>query len=177
MAKTAKAKDQALREARAQLEAERAGLADLRALFLDGLTPEQQQALAAQASTQRRENWIAAEAKRRAEALAELARKAAGAALVFARRGVRAIEEAAGRWRAVDWGKVEQETVREAVTEHGRSMAETVGALLDHSPGHAGTSREQAAEILAEVARREASQPQRQRQRQESARDYGPAPR
>ena len=110
-------------------------------------------------------------------ALAELARKAAGAALVFARRGVRAIEEAAGRWRSVDWGKVEQETVREAVAEHGRSMSETVGALLDHSPGHAGTSREQAADILAEVARREASQPQRQRQRPESTRDYGPAPR
>ena len=177
MAKTAKAKDQALREARAQLEAERARLADLRALFLDGLTPEQQQALAAQAANQRRENWIAAEAKRRAEALAELARKAAGAALVFARRGVRAIEEAAGRWRSVDWGKVEQETVREAVAEHGRSMSETVGALLDHSPGHAGTSREQAAEILAEVARREASQPQRHRQRAEPTRDYGPAPR
>ncbi|HKT67881.1 MAG TPA: MobV family relaxase [Terriglobales bacterium] len=65
MAQTAKVKDQALREAEAQLKAERERLADLRALFLDGLTPEQQQALAAQASHQRRENWIAAEAKRR----------------------------------------------------------------------------------------------------------------
>lgn len=175
MAKTAKAKDQALREARAQLEAERARLADLRALFLDGLTPEQQQALAAQAANQRRENWVAAEARRRAEALTELARKAAGAALVFARRGVRAIEQAAGRWRSVDWGQIERETVREAVADQGRSMAETVKVLLDHSPGHAATSREQAADILAEVEQRESRQPAAPR-RTEPARDYGPTP-
>lgn len=156
MAKTAKAKDLALREARAQLEAERERLEDLRALFLDGLTTEQQQALAAQAADQRRENWITAEAKRRAEALVGLARKAAGAALVFARWGLAAIDAAAGRWRLVDWGMVERETVRDAVSEQGLSMTETVKVLLEHSPGHAATSSEQASRILAEVADREA---------------------
>lgn len=174
MAKTAKAKEQALREARAQLEQERARLADLRALFLDGLTPEQQKAIAAQAAQHRKENWIAAEAKRRAEALATLTRKAAGAALLFARRGVAALEEVAGRWRAVDWGQVERETVREAVNDHGRGMVETVKALIEHSPGHAGTTSAQAAEILAEVEHREAQQPARPRRSRKAEPEFGP---
>lgn len=177
MAKTAKAKVQALREAQAQLKDERERLADLRALFLDGLTPEQQRALAAQAANQRLENWVVAEAKRRAEALLDLTKKAAGAALVFARRGCAALDAAAGRWRSVDWGLVERDTVKEAVTERGRSMGETVRALLDHSPGHAGTTAEQAAEILEQVSTREIRHTTRQRIESDVSRDSGLTPR
>lgn len=172
MARTAKDKDDALKAAQSQLQAVQREAARLRGLFVDGLTPEQQQALADQAAEQRRENWLAAEARRRVEALQELAKRAAGAVQVFARRGIAAIEEAAGRWRSVDWGKVERDTVREAVREHGLPMADTVRAFLEHSPGHAATTPEQAAEILRMVAERE---PRRQR-RHEPAPEHGPEP-
>lgn len=170
MARTAKDKDDALKAAQAQLKTAQREVGRLRMLFVDGLTSEQQQALADQAAEQRRENWLAAEARRRAEALQELAKCAAGAVQVFARRGVAAIEGAAGRWRSVDWGQVERDTVREAVRERGLSMADTVRAFLEHSPGHAGTTAEQAAEILRRVAERE---PPRQH-RDEPAQGHGP---
>jgi hypothetical protein len=172
MATTAQTKAGALAEAQAQLLEAQREAAELRARFVDGLTPEQQQALADQAVEQRRGNWLAAEARRRAEALQELAKRAAGAVQVFARRGVAAIEEAAGRWRAVDGGQGERATVREAVHGQGETMVDTVRALLEHSPGHAGTTPEQAAEILRQVAEREPS-PQR---RQDRSRDYEPEP-
>lgn len=172
MADTARAKAEAMKTAQAQLLEAQREAAELRARFVDGLTPEQQQALADQAAGQRRENRLDAEARRRAEALQELAKRAAGAVQVFARRGVAAIEEAAGRWRSVDWGQVERGTVREAVREHGLPMTDTVRALLEHSPGHAATTPEQAAQILRMVAERE---PRRQR-RHDQARDYEPEP-
>lgn len=175
MAATAKAKDAALREARAALEVERERVSTLCALFLDGLTPEQQQALAAQAAHLRRENWIAAEAKRRAEALVTLAKRAAGAALIFARRGVTAIEAAAGRSRSVDWLEVEQETVTEA-TQRGRGMVETFRALLEHSPGRAGTTEEQATEILERAAKDDAEKARSRRSGIERTPEDEPAP-
>lgn len=61
MATTAQAKVKALAEAQRQLTAERARVADLQALFIEGLTGAQQRDLAETAAAQRQQNRLAAE--------------------------------------------------------------------------------------------------------------------
>ena len=85
---------------------------------------------------------------------------AAGAALVFAKQGVAALDAAGGRANAVDWEKVEADTTTEAEVDLGFSTVETLAAVLEHSPKYAGVDPAEVAEVLAEVAeleRREAS--------------------
>lgn len=154
MARTAKEKDEALKAALRQLEVERARAVELSARFIDGLTEEQQNVLSVKAADQRRENWIAAEARRRAANLLDLAKRATGALLIFARKGVVAID-AAGSWKAVQWEEVERSAIRESITKN-HSYYDAMQACLEYSPGQVSTDPDQADEALKLAAARDA---------------------
>jgi len=143
MAKTAQAKDRQLKAATGRLES-------LEGVF-EGLTSEQTKELVLAAEAKRRENALEAEKKRRFEALPDLVRRAAGATFVFAQRALEAVKANAGFWRTVEWGKVEESAISEAVNEHGQSRRSAVEAVLKHSPGQAGVTPEETRILLSQV--------------------------
>lgn len=134
--RVAQAKGLALKSAQKRLQ-------QLEPVF-EGLTPEQTSELMRVAATHRQANLIDAEKQRRVEALAELVRKAAGAALTFAQHAIAAIKAKAGQWRLVDWHQVEGAATHETVQVNGQSQVSAVKAVLDHSPGQVGTAPERA---------------------------------
>lgn len=143
MVKTAQAKDRQLKAATGRLES-------LEGVF-EGLTSEQTQELVLAAEAKRRENALEAEKKRRFEALPDLVRRAAGATFVFAQRALEAVKANAGFWRTVEWVKVEESAISEAVNEHGQSHRSAVEAVLKHSPGRAGVTPEETRILLGQI--------------------------
>lgn len=160
MTKTAQIKDNQLKAAKERLNG-------FEAIF-EGLTLSQKKELALAAAIKRKENALDAEKKRRVEALPELVRRAAGATLVFAQHALAAIKASAGFWRTVDWGKVEKAAITEAVDEHRQSHRSSVEAVLKHSPGQAGVTREEAQIMLGQI--KEPEGPQRVHQAPERSR-------
>jgi hypothetical protein len=121
-------------------------------LFRD-LRPEQAQEVARVAREHQQRNRIEAEAQRRVDQLASLAKRAAGATLTFATRALDAIKAKAGEWRRVNWSEVENASVREAVHENRQSRVSAFRAVLEHSPGQAGAAKELVAATLERAER------------------------
>lgn len=143
MTKTAQAKDRQVKALTGRLKS-----------FDDafgGLTSEQTAELVLAAEMKRTENIVDAEKKRRFEALPDLLRRAAGAALTFAQHALEAVKANAGFWRTVEWAKVEKSAIEEAVETHGQSRRSAVEAILQHSPGQAGVTPEEARRVLGQI--------------------------
>lgn len=120
--------------------------------FVGELTPDQLAEVAQLAKTHRQRNRVEAEATRRADQLAQLVRRATGAALTFCEKALAAIKDKAGSWRSVDWPTVERAAAREAVHENGQPRVEAVRAVLELSPGQAGTDAKTAETMLTRAA-------------------------
>lgn len=117
-----------------------------------GLSLAQVQEVAKVAREHQRQNRIAAEAQRRADQLADVAKRTAGAAYTFCRRAIDAIKAKAGEWRGVDWQAVERAAVRESVHEHEQSRVSALSAVLDYSPGRADVTPQQRQAVLDQAA-------------------------
>ena len=63
-----------------------------------------------------------------------------------------AIKAKAGQWRLVEWVTVETAAWREAVQVNGQSQVAAIKAVLDHSPGQAGTAAAAVAAMLERTA-------------------------
>ncbi|MFC6478706.1 hypothetical protein ACFQDN_22320 [Pseudomonas asuensis] len=57
-------------------------------------------------------------------------------------------------WRRVDWAKVEEKAIHEAVNEHRQSMRSVVEAIMKYSPAQADKTSDQIKTIVAEVEAR-----------------------
>lgn len=73
--------------------------------------------------------------RRRVEALPEVERKRAGAALTFAGHALAAIQEAGGDASRVDWAAVEMVASEESLVNNGQEPDRVVAAILLYSPG------------------------------------------
>lgn len=108
---------------------------------LADLAPDHQAAMLADAAKRaadlRRKRDIEQERQRRIEALRKPRRRLAGAAATFAERAREAIEAAGGNADQVEWARVEADTIKEAMAQHGQSAADTAKAINEHSPNRA----------------------------------------
>ena len=84
-----------------------------------------------------------AERRRRVEDLERVESKTAGASCSFARRALQAIRQAGGKADAVDWPKVEQAAIVEAIRENGQKPGDVLAAIVKHSPGRADPASHQ----------------------------------
>jgi hypothetical protein len=116
-----------------------------------GLTPAQLAEVVEMTNRHRLQNAIVAEAQRRADQLAVLVKNSMGAVHTFARKALDAIARA-GEWRRVDWREIEKDTVHESVHEHGQSRVSAFRAVLEHSPGQADVTEQQANAVLKRAA-------------------------
>lgn len=90
-----------------------------------------------------------AERRRRVEELERVESKTAGASCTFARRALQAIRQA-GKADAVDWPKVEQAAIVEAIRENGQKPGDVLAAIVKHSPGMVEQERQEAARVLVQ---------------------------
>lgn len=147
--------------AKAQLEAAttlRQRLERFYKQVIEGLKPDQQQALVKTVGDMRAENAktaekdrIEAERQRRVDSLPNLVKTRAGAVLVFAQNALEAIKAKAGNWRSVDWAGLEKTTAHEAIHKHRQPPAEVAEAVLRHSPNHADKSEAQIKAVVDNV--------------------------
>jgi hypothetical protein len=133
-------------EATAQRQAARLNQVKPLAAAMEGLTPEQLKAVIETATKLQKANQLAAEVARRVARLAvEAAKSATTAVGRFARLAIAAIKDA-GKPEAVNWPRTEGVYFQEAKAA-GISLATAVNVVLEHSPGQAGISKEQAQSI------------------------------
>ena len=123
--------------------------------MFEGLSEADQQLLVKQAVQIRRKREIAAEKRRRFDALPQLLRRSAGAALTFAEKALDAIREQEGDWKRVNWEAVEQASIREAVQQNHQSLSDAVKAVMEHSPGQADKAPEEVRSILEQITQDE----------------------
>ena len=117
-----------------------------------GLDKGDMQELVQQAAKKREERRQETERQRRVDQLAELIKRATGAALTFAQHAVRAIKAKAGQWRLVEWATVETAAWREAVQVNQQSRVSAATAVLDHSPGRVDVPPQERAAALEKAA-------------------------
>lgn len=135
---------------RAQAAEERA--ADLRTMY-DALAPGQQLAVVQLA----RRNMARRERARRL--LSDDIWGAAEGVARFVRRARQALIDAAGKWWAVAWRRIEREYIADEIAVTSEQQA--VRVVLEHSPGRAGTKQPAAQRWLDEAAQRDARRPGR----------------
>jgi len=136
----------------------RAKLGDFYKAVIEGLKPDQQQALVKTVGEMRAENTktaendrIETERQRRVDSLPNLVKTKAGAVLVFAQNALEAIKAKAGNWKAVDWATVEKQAASEAVNQHRQPPAAVADAVLRHSPNHADKTEAQIKAVVDNV--------------------------
>ena len=117
-----------------------------------GLGKGDLQELVQQAAKKRKERLIEAEKQRRVDQLADLLKRATGAALTFAQHAIAAIKAKAGQWRLVEWAAVETAAWREAVQVNQQSRVSAATAVLDHSPGRVDVSPQTRGATLEKAA-------------------------
>jgi hypothetical protein len=117
-----------------------------------GLDKSDMQELVQQAAKKREERRQETERQRRVDQLADLLKRATGAALTFAQHAVAAIKAKAGQWRMVEWATVETAAWREAVQVNQQSRVSAATAVLDHSPGRVDVSPQVRAATLEKAA-------------------------
>jgi hypothetical protein len=117
-----------------------------------GLDKSDMQELVQLATLKREERRQETERQRRVDQLADLLKRASGAALTFAQHAVAAIKAKAGQWRLVEWATVETAAVREAVQVNQQSRVSAATAVLDHSPGRVDVSPRVRAATLEKAA-------------------------
>lgn len=125
--------------------------------IFEGLGEADKRLLAKQAAQIRRKRETEAEKRRRVDALPELVRRSAGAALTFAENSLSAIRDQEGDWKRVNWEAVEQAAIREAVQQNHQSLSDAVKAVMEHSPGQADKTPEEIRTMLDQVAQEEAT--------------------
>ena len=96
---------------------------------------------------------IDAERQRRVEDLERVERNAAGASYTFARQALQAIRQAGGKVDSVDWQRVEQAAIVEAIRENGQKPSDVLAAIVKHSPGMVEQERQEAARVLVQQVR------------------------
>lgn len=106
------------------------------------LTREQIQEVAQRAAELREQNREEQEQHQRVERLKRFAVEARGALKILARKAMKALRDVFGKWREVDWEKVERDAFTEA-TQKGHSFEETEAVMIEHSPATAGLSEEE----------------------------------
>lgn len=119
--------------------------------MFEGLSEADQRLLEKQAAQIRRKREIAAEKRRRVDALPQVLRRSAGAALTFAEKALDAIREQEGDWKRVNWEAVEQASIREAVQQNHQSLPDAVQAVMERSPGQADKAPEEVRLILEKM--------------------------
>lgn len=142
MADTAKVSAMALKRAQERLRG-------FESIF-EGLGEGDKRSLSTLAAKLRRDRKIEAERKRRAEAIPNLAKNAAGAAATFAEAALAALKES-GDWLRVDWDKVEKSAIQEAVTVNHQPMTKAVEAIFKYSPAQAGKTQEEIDIVLSNI--------------------------
>ncbi|GGM32753.1 hypothetical protein GCM10009425_49020 [Pseudomonas asuensis] len=122
--------------------------------IFEGLTTTDAKEVAKKAIELRKKREIEAEQKRRVDMLQTLVRTKAGAAYTFAKNAIEAMQGKFENWRRVDWAKVEEKAIHEAVNEHRQSMRSVVEAIMKYSPAQADKTSDQIKTIVAEVEAR-----------------------
>lgn len=123
--------------------------------MFEGLSEADQQLLAKQAAQIRRKREIAAEKRRRVDALPQVLRRSAGAALTFAEKALDAIREQEGDWKRVNWEAVEQASIHEAVHQNHQSERDAVKAVMERSPRHAEKTHAEIDIVLSNIKEKE----------------------
>ena len=91
--------------------------------------------------------------RKRVDALPEVERKRAGAALTFAGHALAAIHEAGGDANRVDWAVVEMVAAEESLVENGQEPDRVVDAILLYSPGQVSqVQHERVRQMVARLA-------------------------
>lgn len=138
------------REAALALKRAQERLRGFESMF-EGLGEGDKRSLAKLAAKLRREREIEAEKRRRIDALPEVLKRSAGAALTFAEKALEAIKSQAGDWKRVDWEAVEQDSIREAVQLNHQSPRDAVKAVMERSPSHAEKSQAEINIVLGNI--------------------------
>lgn len=125
--------------------------------MFEGLSKADQRLLEKQAAQIKRKREIAAEKRRRVDALPQLLTRSAGAALTFVEKALDAIREQEGDWKRVNWEAVEQASIREAVQQNRQTLSDAVQAVLERSPGQADKNPEEIRLMLDQVAQEDAT--------------------
>ncbi|MCC0091414.1 MobV family relaxase [Aeromonas veronii] len=137
------------KELAATAQAKEVELQVLRPL-VEGLPPEELEAVRRFAEELRAEAAKRQEQERRVAALPHLVRKH-GPVATFARLAIEAIKQVADAWQAVDWKALEQRAFKQ-IMQDGWSPRRGMKAIVDHSPAHAGQSQEQLNAVLASLS-------------------------
>ncbi|MEL7596505.1 MobV family relaxase [Aeromonas veronii] len=137
------------KELAATAQAKEVELQVLRPL-VEGLPPEELEAVRRFAEELRAEAAKRQEQERRVAALPRLVRKH-GPVATFARLAIEAIKQVADAWQAVDWKALEQRAFKQ-IMQDGWSPRRGMKAIVDHSPAHAGQSQEQLNAVLASLS-------------------------
>lgn len=85
------------------------------------------------------------ERQRRVDDLVRVERKTAGASCTFAQKALEAIQKADGKADAVDWPKVEQAAIVEAIRANGQKPDDVLAAVMKYSPGMVEPARQEQA--------------------------------
>ena len=137
------------KELAATAQAKEVELQVLRPL-VEGLPPEELEAVRRFAEDLRAEAAKRQEQERRVAALPLLVRKH-GPVATFARLAIEAIKQVADAWQAVDWKALEQRAFKQ-IMQDGWSPRRGMKEIVEHSPAHAGQSQEQLNAVLASLS-------------------------
>lgn len=100
------------------------------------------------------------ERQRRVDDLVRVERKTAGASCTFAQHALEAIQKAGGKADAVDWPKVEQAAIVEAIRANGQKPDDVLAAVMKYSPGMVEPAQqEQARAFISTLAGKEIAAP------------------